>query len=163
VPTPCQGLKPHHVHKDCIRVGTGLTRRCCRLSALYLEGEYPPSCQRGVEGANHADAWADTTSPHGRLMLTVLGGLAEFERELIRARTGEGRERAKGRAESGVGPPRRIAMSASMSALGAKQKCFEWGESGAITDAMSKMTRTRLEGGRGWGSSRGLNLIDRFG
>ncbi len=27
-------------------------------------------------------------------MLTVLGGLAEFERELIRARTGEGRERA---------------------------------------------------------------------
>ena len=31
---------------------------------------------------------------HGRLMLTVLGGLAEFERELIRARTGEGRKRA---------------------------------------------------------------------
>jgi DNA invertase Pin-like site-specific DNA recombinase len=30
-------------------------------------------------------------------MLTVLGGLAEFERELIRARTGEGRQRAKAR------------------------------------------------------------------
>jgi DNA invertase Pin-like site-specific DNA recombinase len=43
------------------------------------------------------DSWADTTTPHGRLMLTVLGGLAEFERELIRARTGEGRERAKAR------------------------------------------------------------------
>jgi DNA invertase Pin-like site-specific DNA recombinase len=43
------------------------------------------------------DTWADTTTAHGRLMLTVLGGLAEFERELIRARTGEGRERAKGR------------------------------------------------------------------
>jgi DNA invertase Pin-like site-specific DNA recombinase/predicted nucleotidyltransferase len=43
------------------------------------------------------DAWADTTTPHGRLMLTVLGGLAEFERELIRARTGEGRIRAKAR------------------------------------------------------------------
>ncbi len=42
-----------------------------------------------------ADAWADTTTALGRLMLTVLGGLAEFERELIRARTGEGRERAK--------------------------------------------------------------------
>jgi DNA invertase Pin-like site-specific DNA recombinase len=41
------------------------------------------------------DTWADTTTAHGRLMLTVLGGLAEFERELIRARTGEGRERAK--------------------------------------------------------------------
>lgn len=41
------------------------------------------------------DTWVDTTTPHGRLMLTVLGGLAEFERELIRSRTGEGRERAK--------------------------------------------------------------------
>lgn len=41
------------------------------------------------------DAWADTTTPHGRLMLTVLGGLAEFERELIRARTGEGRASAQ--------------------------------------------------------------------
>jgi DNA invertase Pin-like site-specific DNA recombinase len=44
-----------------------------------------------------SDAWADTTTSHGRLMLTVLGGLAEFERDLIRARTGEGRERAKAR------------------------------------------------------------------
>src|SRR3954471_9151674 len=43
------------------------------------------------------DEWADTTTAHGRLMLTVLGGLAEFERELIRARTGEGRERVKAR------------------------------------------------------------------
>jgi DNA invertase Pin-like site-specific DNA recombinase len=42
-----------------------------------------------------ADTWADTTTPHGRLMLTVLGGLAQFELELIRARTGEGRVRAK--------------------------------------------------------------------
>jgi DNA invertase Pin-like site-specific DNA recombinase len=41
------------------------------------------------------DTWADTTTAHGRLMLAVLGGLAEFERELISARTGEGRERAK--------------------------------------------------------------------
>jgi DNA invertase Pin-like site-specific DNA recombinase len=43
------------------------------------------------------DTWADTTTPQGRLMFTVLGGLAEFERDLIRARTGEGRERAKAR------------------------------------------------------------------
>lgn len=40
---------------------------------------------------------ADTTTAHRRLMLTVLGRLAEFERELIRARTSEGRERAKER------------------------------------------------------------------
>ena len=44
-----------------------------------------------------SDTWADTTTAHGRLMLTVLAGLAEFERELIRVRTGEGRERAKAR------------------------------------------------------------------
>ena len=43
------------------------------------------------------DTWADTTTAHGRLMLTVLGGLAEFERELIRARTDDGRKRAKAR------------------------------------------------------------------
>jgi DNA invertase Pin-like site-specific DNA recombinase len=43
------------------------------------------------------DTWADTTTPHGRLILTVLGGLAEFERELIRARTSEGSKRAKDR------------------------------------------------------------------
>ena len=43
------------------------------------------------------DSWADTTTPHGTLMLTILGGLAEFERTLIQARTGEGRERAKAR------------------------------------------------------------------
>jgi DNA invertase Pin-like site-specific DNA recombinase len=46
------------------------------------------------------DAWADTTTPYGRLMLAVLGGLAEFERDLIRARTGEGRARAKARGQS---------------------------------------------------------------
>ncbi len=53
-----------------------------------------------------ADAWADTTTAHGRLILTVLGGLAEFERELIRARTGEGRERAKARGQHIGRPPK---------------------------------------------------------
>ena len=43
------------------------------------------------------DAWADTTTTHARLMLIVLGGLAEFERELIRTRTTEGRRRAVAR------------------------------------------------------------------
>ena len=53
--------------------------------------------QRGAGFKSLKDTWADTTSPHGRLMLTVLGGLAEFERELIRARTGDGRKRANER------------------------------------------------------------------
>ena len=52
---------------------------------------------KGAGFKSLSDAWADTTTPHGRLMLTVLGGLAEFERELIRAHTSEGRARAKAR------------------------------------------------------------------
>jgi hypothetical protein len=43
------------------------------------------------------DAWADTTTADGRLMLTLLGGLAEFERDLIRTRTSQGRARAEAR------------------------------------------------------------------
>jgi DNA invertase Pin-like site-specific DNA recombinase len=41
--------------------------------------------RRGARFRSLKDAWADTTSAHGRLMLTVVSGLAEFERELIRA------------------------------------------------------------------------------
>jgi DNA invertase Pin-like site-specific DNA recombinase len=52
------------------------------------------------------DTWADTTTSHGRLMLTVLGGLAEFERDLIRARTGEGRARAVARGQRMGRPPK---------------------------------------------------------
>jgi DNA invertase Pin-like site-specific DNA recombinase len=52
---------------------------------------------KGAGFRSLADAWADTTTSHGRLMLTVLGGLAEFERDLIRSRTTEGRARAVAR------------------------------------------------------------------
>src|SRR6266576_4088774 len=62
------------------------------------------------------DSWADTTTPHGRLMLTILGGLAEFERELIRARTGEGRKRAKDRGVK-FGRPRKMTPHQRQEAL----------------------------------------------
>jgi DNA invertase Pin-like site-specific DNA recombinase len=51
--------------------------------------------EAGASFRSLGDPWADTTTPHGRLMLTVLGGLAEFERHLILSRTAEGRSRAK--------------------------------------------------------------------
>ena len=44
-----------------------------------------------------ADPMIDTTSPHGKLILAVLGALAEFERSMILARTAEGRKRAQDR------------------------------------------------------------------
>ena len=66
------------------------------------------------------DTWADTTTPHGRLMLTVLGGLAEFERELIRARTGEGRARAKARGVK-LGPKFKLTNFQRREALERKQ------------------------------------------
>jgi DNA invertase Pin-like site-specific DNA recombinase len=73
--------------------------------------------ERGAGFKSLKDTWADTTSPHGRLMLTILGGLAEFERELIRARTGDGRKRAK---ERGVrfGRPRKLTPHQRQEALG---------------------------------------------
>src|SRR5215218_3916903 len=67
------------------------------------------------------DTWADTTTPHGRLMLTVLGGLAEFERELIRARTGEGRARAKARGVK-LGRPPKLTPHQTREALARRER-----------------------------------------
>ncbi|MBI1318990.1 MAG: recombinase family protein [Candidatus Hydrogenedens sp.] len=69
-------------------------------STLDLLHTLKAVADKGAGFRSLADAWADTTTAHGRLMLTVLGGLAEFERELIRARTGEGRRRAKAQGKS---------------------------------------------------------------
>ncbi|MBM5620350.1 recombinase family protein [Burkholderia pseudomallei] len=44
-----------------------------------------------------AEPWADTTTPAGRIVLTVFGGMAEFERSLIVERTSSGRAAAKAR------------------------------------------------------------------
>src|SRR4029077_1474306 len=50
--------------------------------------------ERGAAFKSLGDTWADTTTPHGKLMITILAGLAEFERHLILSRTSEGRIRA---------------------------------------------------------------------
>lgn len=62
---------------------------------------------RGAKLKALTDSWADTTTPTGKLILTVLGGLAEFERSLISERTAEGRERAK-RAGRRLGRPPKL-------------------------------------------------------
>jgi DNA invertase Pin-like site-specific DNA recombinase len=63
--------------------------------------------ERGAGFRSLRDAWADSTTPHGKLMLTVLGGLAEFERSLIVARTSDGRKRARDRGVR-FGRPRKL-------------------------------------------------------
>ena len=56
-----------------------------------------------------AEPWADTSTSTGRLMIAVLGGLADVERDLIRTRTGEGRARAKLRGKHMGRPPKMMA------------------------------------------------------
>src|ERR1700726_1674694 len=53
-----------------------------------------------------AEPWADTGTSTGRLMLAILGGLADVERDLIRTRTAEGRSRAKDRGKHMGRPPK---------------------------------------------------------
>ena len=50
---------------------------------------------KGAAFRSLAEPWADTTTPHGKMIVTVLAGVAEFERSLICERTSEGRKRAK--------------------------------------------------------------------
>jgi len=91
-----------------------------------------------------ADAWADTATPHGRLMLTVLGGLAEFERELIRARTDEGRKRAQAR---GVRFGRKLKLTAhqQQDAIARRELARLWPKLvGATTSATQRSRGSRL-------------------
>src|SRR5271156_5290011 len=59
----------------------------------------------GARFCSLAEPWADTGTSTGRLMLAVLGGLADVERDLIRTRTAEGRSRAKARGKHMGRPP----------------------------------------------------------
>ena len=60
-----------------------------------------------------AEPWADTGTSTGRLMIAVLGGLADVERDLIRTRTAEGRSRAQKRGQYMGRPPKLTAAQQS--------------------------------------------------
>src|SRR3984893_5225674 len=89
------------------------------------------------------DTWADTTTSHGRLMLTVLAGLAEFERDLIRARTGEGRERAKARGVK-MGRPPKLTPHQQKEAIKRRDQCEETLADIARSYTVSAATISRL-------------------
>ncbi len=61
----------------------------------------------GGQFRSMAEPWADTATSTGRLMIAVLGGLADVERDLIRTRTAEGRSRAKDRGQH-MGRPSKL-------------------------------------------------------
>jgi DNA invertase Pin-like site-specific DNA recombinase len=63
----------------------------------FLPRPHPEAACPGATFRSLGDPWCDTTTPHGELMVTILGGLATFERHLILARTSEGRKRAQQR------------------------------------------------------------------
>jgi DNA invertase Pin-like site-specific DNA recombinase len=60
----------------------------------------------GAQFRSLAEPRADTATSTGRLMIAVLGGLADVERDLIRTRTAEGRSRAKARGQHMGRPPK---------------------------------------------------------
>src|SRR6202167_5679364 len=60
----------------------------------------------GAQFRSLAEPWADTSTSTGRLMIAVLGGLADVERDLIRTRAAEGRTRAKARGQRMGRPPK---------------------------------------------------------
>lgn len=99
---------------------------------------------RGASFRSLGDPWADTASAHGRLMLTVLGGLAEFERELIRARTSEGRKRAKERGVQ-LGRPRTLTAYQRREALERMAEGRESISDIARSFAVSRSTICRLK------------------
>jgi DNA invertase Pin-like site-specific DNA recombinase len=75
-----------------------------------------------------AERWADTSTSTGRLMLAVLGGLAEVERDLIRTRTAEGRSRAKAQGKHMGRPPSLTRRSRKRPSDGARRalRCRNW-------------------------------------
>jgi DNA invertase Pin-like site-specific DNA recombinase len=102
---------------------------------------------RGAGFRSLADALIDTTSAsHGRLVTGILAIIGEFERELIRARTGEGRKRAQ---ERGVkfGRPRKLNAHQRQEAL-ARREAGETLMDIARSYGVAHQTIMRLSGDR---------------
>ena len=74
-------------------------------STLDLFGIVKRIVDAKAEFRSLAEPWANTGTSTGRLMLAVLGGLADVERDLIRTRTAEGRSRAKAQGKLMGRPP----------------------------------------------------------
>jgi DNA invertase Pin-like site-specific DNA recombinase len=92
------------LRRDDVVVVTRLDRLARSTGDLLAIAEAIRAKEAGL--LSLAEPWADTTSPAGRMVLTVFAGIAEFERELIRQRTEEGRQAARKRGVSFGRPPK---------------------------------------------------------
>jgi DNA invertase Pin-like site-specific DNA recombinase len=72
--------------------------------------------EKGAKFKSLHDPWADTTTPQGELLVTILAGFATFERHLIKARTDDGRKRAQARGVR-FGRPRKLDQHQRQEAL----------------------------------------------
>lgn len=92
------------LRQDDILIVTRLDRLARSTSELLRISEMIEEKSAGLQSL--AEPWADTTSPAGRMVLTVFAGIAEFERSLIAARTEEGRRAAQTRGVAFGRPPK---------------------------------------------------------
>jgi DNA invertase Pin-like site-specific DNA recombinase len=97
----------------------------------------------GAQFRSLAEPWADTGTSTGRLMLAVLGGLADVERDLIRTRTAEGRARAKAKGTH-MGRPPKLTQEQRREAI-ARRDAGEPVADIARSYAVNRMTITRLK------------------
>ena len=102
-----------HLRAEDVLVVTRLDRLARSTRDLLDIAQQLTDVEAGLRSL--AEPWADSTSPAGRMVLTVFAGIAEFERDLIRQRTSSGREAAKKR---GVKFGRPSKLSAEQVALG---------------------------------------------
>ena len=84
-----------HLRPGDVVTVTRLDRLARSTRDLLDVAERIRSCGAGLRSL--AEPWADTTSPAGRMVMTVFAGIAEFERSLILERTRTGRDAAKAR------------------------------------------------------------------
>ena len=66
-------------------------------------------CAADAKFLSLSEPRADTTTYAGKMIMTIFAGIAEFERDLIRERTGAGREAAKKRGVR-FGRPRKLTL-----------------------------------------------------
>ena len=95
---------------DQIRVGDTIVvwklDRLARSTRDFLE-TMETIREAGGRFQSLSEPWADTTTHAGKMIMTIFAGIAEFERDLVRERTGAGREAARKRGVR-FGRPRKL-------------------------------------------------------